>query len=226
MVGHRGILASRRMNALQAEIDEGIRVLKAGGVLAFPTDTVYGMGTDAFNASAVERLYRIKNRSPQQAFPVLISDISQLSTMSRNISGIAWFMARRFWPGGLTLVLPIAASVPAYLASGSTIALRVPNHRVCLALLQLLGNPLIGTSANISGAPAALSADEVEQHMGAEVDFIIKGGDRPSATESTIVDVTGGAPVVLRPGIIPEYQIDRAHREYMEANNDACCRRM
>lgn len=104
-------------------------------------------------------------------------------------------------------------------------AVRVPNHPVCLALIQHLGNPIIGTSANISGQPTALTAEEVGQQLGGKIDLIINGGKCPGGKESTVVDVTHEAPVILRQGIIPSYEIDKAYKEYLEVNSEAhCCR--
>jgi L-threonylcarbamoyladenylate synthase len=107
--------------------------------------------------------------------------------------------------------------VPAYLASGPTIAVRIPNHPVCLALIQHLGNPIIGTSANTTGQPAALTTEEVRQQLGRKIDLVINGGKCPGGKESTIVDVTHEPPIVLRQGIIASYEIDNAYKEYLEA---------
>ena len=205
------------MGVLQQAIENGVKILQKGGVIAFPTDTVYGLGADAFNSTAVEKIYEIKSRPKHQQFPLLIADVKQLSTLAEPIPEIAWFLARRFWPGGLTFILSKRDSVPAYLTSRPTIAVRVPNHPVCLALIQHLGNPLIGTSANISGQPAALTAEEVGQQLGGKIDFVIDGGKCPGGKESTVVDVTHEAPVILRQGIIPSHELDKAYKEYLEA---------
>ena len=207
------------MGVLQREIEKGVEILQIGGVIAFPTDTVYGLGADAFNATAVERIYEIKNRPRHQQLPLLISDLERLTVLADPIPEIAWFLARRFWPGGLTLVLPKTDSLPAYLASGPTIAVRVPDHPVCLALIQRLGNPIIGTSANISGQPSVLTAEEVGQQLGGKIDFIINGGKCPGGRESTVVDVTCESPIILRQGIIPSDDIDKAYKEYLQLND-------
>jgi L-threonylcarbamoyladenylate synthase len=214
------------MGFLQREIEKGVKLLQKGRVIAFPTDTVYGLGCDAFNSTAVERIYEIKNRLKHRQLPLLIADVEQLITLADPIPEIAWFLARRFWPGGLTLVLSKTNSLPVYLASGPTIAVRVPNHPVCLALIQRLGNPLIGTSANISGQPAALTAEEVRQQLGGKTDFVINGGKCPGGKESTVVDVTHESPIILRQGIIPSHEIDKAYEEYSELNSEAHCYRM
>jgi len=205
------------MGVLQREIEKGVKILQKGGVIAFPTDTVYGLGADAFNSTAVERIYEIKNRPKHQQFPLLIADVKQLTALAEPIPEIAWFLARRFWPGGLTLVLSKKDSVPAYLAPGLTIAIRVPNHPVCLAIIRRLGTPIIGTSANISSQPAALTAEEVGQQLGGKIDLIINGGKCPGGKESTVVDVTHETPLILRQGIIPSSEIAKAYKEYLEA---------
>jgi L-threonylcarbamoyladenylate synthase len=214
------------MGVLQREIEKGVKILQMGGVIAFPTDTVYGLGADAFNSMAVEKIYEIKNRPKHRQLPLLIADIERLTALAEPIPEIAWFLARRFWPGGLTLVLSKTDSVPAYLSSGPTIAVRVPNHPVCLALIQHLGNPVIGTSANISGQPAALTAEEVEQQLGGKIDLVINGGKCPGGKESTVVDVTCESPIILRQGIIPSHEIDKAYKEYLELNSEAHCYRL
>jgi L-threonylcarbamoyladenylate synthase len=214
------------MGVLQREIEKGVKILQKGGVIAFPTDTVYGLGSDAFNPTAVEMIYEIKNRPKNRQLPLLIAGVEQLVTLADPIPEIAWFLARRFWPSGLTLVLPKTDSLPAYLAPESTIAVRVPNHPVCLALIQRLGNPIIGTSANISGEPPALTAEEVGQQLGMKIDFIINGGKCPGGKESTVVDVTHESPIILRQGIIPSDEIDKAYKEYLEVKSEAHCYRL
>jgi L-threonylcarbamoyladenylate synthase len=223
---HHAILKSEKLDVLQREIEKGINILQKGGVIAFPTDTVYGLGADAFNAVAVERIYQIKNRPKHRQLPLLIADIEQLAVLADPIPEIAQLLARRFWPGGLTLVLPKKDSMPAYLAPELTIAVRIPDHPVCMALVQRLGNPIIGTSANISGQPAALTAQEVGQQLGERIDFIINGGKCTRGKESTVVDVTRESPIILRQGIIPSGEIDQIYKEYLEADSEAhCCRR-
>lgn len=214
------------MNALQGQVKEAVQILKKGGVIVFPTDTVYGLGADAFNSKAVERVYEIKKRPRHLPFPLLLSDVSQVTMIAESVPDIGWFLASRFWPGGLTLVLPKAASLPTYLTKGPSVAVRVPNHPICLAIIKRLGRPVIGTSANISGRPSSLTADKVKQQLGDKVDLIIDGGKCPGGGESTIVDVTGDRPIVLRQGIIAQYEIDKVYREYCEVRSDACCSRL
>jgi len=205
------------MAILQRDLEKAISILRKGGVIAFPTDTVYGLGADAFNSVAVQRIYEIKGRSESNPFPLLIADLKQLAALAESIPELARFLANQFWPGGVTLVLSKKDTVPAYLASGPTIAVRVPDHPGCLALLEHLAGPLIGTSANLSGQPAALTADEVRQQLGDRIDLIIDGGRCPGGKESTVLDITREPPVLLRQGIVPSHEIDRAYKEYLEA---------
>jgi len=200
------------MGALNEQIDKGIQILKRGGVIAFPTDTVYGLGADAFNPDAVGRIYEIKKRPTHLPLPLLIGDVEQLAVLAaKPLPGIALFLAKRFWPGGLTLVLPKASNLPGYLGN-TNIAVRVPDHPICLALIQAINNPLIGTSANISGKPSVVTAGEVRQQLGNEVDLIIDEGRCPGG-ESTVVDITDGEAVILRHGIISQNELDRAVEE-------------
>jgi L-threonylcarbamoyladenylate synthase len=205
------------VGVIQREINKGVEILRMGGVIAFPTDTVYGLGADAYNATAVQKIYDIKNRPRDRQLPLLIADVEQLTILAKPISEIAWFLARRFWPGGLTLVLPKTDSLPVHLASKPTIAVRFPNYSVCLAIIQRLGNPIIGTSANASGQPPALIAEEVGQQLGGKIDFIINGGKCPGGKESTVVDATREPPMVLRQGIITSNEVNEAYKEYLEA---------
>jgi L-threonylcarbamoyladenylate synthase len=211
------ILASRDVDVSQLQIEKGAAILRQGGVIAFPTDTVYGVGADAFNARAVKRIYTIKNRPEDRQLPLLIANVDNLTALAEPIPEIARFLAGQFWPGGLTLVLPRKDSVPRYLASGPSIAVRIPNHPVCLALIRRLGNPLVGTSANISGQPAPLTAEEVRQELGEKIDLIVDGGRCRGGKESTVADATHEPPTILREGIIPAREIDKAYREYLEA---------
>lgn len=213
------------IDILQEEIKNAVEILKRGGIIAFPTDTVYGLGANAFDSRAVARIYEIKERPKHQPFPLLIKDTTQISILAEPISEFALFLAGRFWPGGLTLVLSKSASLPKHLSSQSTVAVRIPDHTIPMALIQGLGKPIIGTSANISSQPNTLTVDEVKQRLGDNVDLIIDGG-RCSGGESTIVDITGEVPIILRQGIIPQYEIEKAFEEYCEVSSDAYCSRL
>lgn len=214
------------MITLQEQVEKGVKILKAGGIVAFPTDTVYGLGADISNSDAVEGIYEAKKRPRHLPLPLLISEMSQISVVAGTVSQLTLFLARHFWPGGLTLVLPKAASLPTCFTDQPMIAVRVPDHPIPLALVQGLGKPIIGTSANTSGKASALTADEVKQQLGDRVDFIIDGGKCLNGDESTVVDATGEVPVILRHGIIPQHEIERAFGEYCKAQNYADCSRL
>lgn len=188
---------------IQRQVDKGITLLKKGGVVAFPTDTIYGLGAGAYIESAVERVYRIKGRPRDMALPLLLADVSQLNEVASHVPPSAWLLARHFLPGGLTLVLHKSNLVPDIVtAGGETVAMRVPAHPVPIALINGLGMPVIGTSANLSGKPNPLTANEVCTQLGSKIDLIIDGGPAPGGKESTIVDLTGEKPTVLREGAI------------------------
>jgi L-threonylcarbamoyladenylate synthase len=201
---------------VMVQIDKAIEILRNGGIVAFPTDTVYGLGGDIFNIEVVERIYRVKQRPRHMPLPVLLADPVQLVDIAGVVSEIAQCLIKHFWPGGLTLVLPKKASLPDIITAGSDkVAVRVPDHIAPLSLIRGLGAPIIGTSANISDQPSPLTAEEVKRQIGGQVDLIIDMGRCPGGLESTVVDVTGEAPVILRRGIIAEEEINSVCQEYM-----------
>jgi L-threonylcarbamoyladenylate synthase len=201
----------RRFSPMKSQTDLALEVLRDGGIVAFPTDTVYGLGADPANVRAVERIYRVKKRPPGLPLPLLLADASDISRFAESVPEVAWRLAERFLPGGLTLVLRRGASVPPWVvAGGGTVALRVPDHPVPIALARALGGAIVGTSANISGEPAPVVAEDVRRQLGAGVDVVIDGGRCPGGTESTVVDVSGGSPVILREGAVSREDILRA----------------
>jgi L-threonylcarbamoyladenylate synthase len=180
-------------------IGRAVTLIKSGGLIAFPTDTVYGIGASAFQADAIERIYLVKGRSTLKAIPILLGDPTIAEQITPPLSPIVKKLADNFWPGPLTLVLPLLSSLPENLSPTPTIGLRVPDHPFVLALLQETG-PLAATSANISGMPSALTADEVQSQLGGKVDLILDGGRSPGEKASTVLDCTTDNPVVLREG--------------------------
>lgn len=202
--------------SIEREIQKGIHILKAGGVVAFPTDTVYGLGADASNNYAVEKIYQLKQRPSHLPLPLLLAEAAQMIEVAEAVPDIAWFLAKHFWPGGLTLVLPKASSVSEIVSGGgNTVALRVPDHPIPLAIIRGLGVPLVGTSANRSGEPSVLTGGEVYEQLGNHVDLIIDGGRCPGGLESTIVDLTRGTPVILREGAISKDEFQRVYEKIM-----------
>jgi len=190
-------------SSIQQQVEDGISILRQGGLVAFPTDTVYGLGASANLPQAVEKVYQVKQRPRDRALPLLLADISQISEVAYPVSQVAWRLARAFLPGALTLVLPKSKSVPDIItAGGKTVAVRVPAHPIPVALARGLGTPIVGTSANISGQPSPLTAGEVSIQFGNKMEIIIDGGRCPGGRESTVVDVTGEVPVMLREGAI------------------------
>jgi len=191
-----------------AELARAADVLKNGGVVAFPTDTVYGLGARADNPAAVRRIFEIKERPLGQALPLLVSDAAQALSVAGDVSEVAQRLMVHFWPGALTLVMPCASWVPEVVtAGGSTIAVRVPAHLLTLHLIKAAGGPLIGTSANVHGRPSPVTAEEVWEQLGGRVDLVVNGGHTPDGVESTIVDVTVDPPRILRQGMITSEDI-------------------
>jgi L-threonylcarbamoyladenylate synthase len=194
-------MGTRLSSSVQEQVEKGVSTLKKGGVVAFPTDTVYGLGASIAIDSAVEKVYRIKGRPRNMALPLLLADFAQLEQVAISIPASARLLADKFWPGPLTLVLLKSDSVSDIVSSGKTIAVRIPDHPIPTALALGIGTAIIGTSANLSGQPNALNAEEVRAQLGDKVDLIIEG-DCPGGRESTVVDLTGKTPVILRPGAI------------------------
>ena len=193
---------------IQQQIEKGIAILRQGGIVAFPTDTVYGLGACANLHRAVERVYTVKERPRSLPLPLLLADVSQVIMVADSVPPIAWHLIHSFLPGALTIVLPKSNSVSDILtAGGTTIAIRIPDHAVPIALVQGLETPIVGTSANLNGQPSSLTAGEVCSQLEGKIDFIIDGGQGLEGKESTIVDVTGPIPVIRREGAISNEKI-------------------
>lgn len=206
---------------LSKQIEKGITILHQGGIVAYPTDTVYGLGVSMTSRRAVERIYRVKQRPPDMALPLLVADISQIEALAETVSEVARELIRRFLPGALTIVLPASPAVPDIItAGGKTVAVRIPAHPVPLALIKGIGTPLVGTSANISGRPDPLTAVEVHEQLGNEVDLIIDDGEPCPGMVSTIVDATGEVPLILREGAISREEIEEVYKSNTTVKGD------
>lgn len=190
-------------------IDRAVNLIKSGGLIAFPTDTVYGIGVSAFLAGAIERIYQVKGRSALKAIPVLLGDPGIAEQITPPLSRIVKRLSESFWPGPLTLVVPLLPTLPENLSPTPTIGLRVPDHAFTLALLQKTG-PLAATSANRSGEPSAVTAEQVDSQLGNKVDLILDGGRSPGELASTVVDCTGEKPFLLREGPLAWVDIQAA----------------
>jgi L-threonylcarbamoyladenylate synthase len=193
---------------LREQIEKGIEIIRRGGVIAFPTDTVYGVGAGAYIEKGIERVYEVKNRPREMALPLLLADAAQVHEVANFMPPYAWRLMDRFLPGGLTLVVFRTKVVKDIItAGGDTVAIRIPDHPVPIALIKGSGMPLVGTSANLSGKPSVLNPEGVRQQLDDKVDLIIEGGPPPGGKESTVVDVTGHIPVVLRQGAISREEL-------------------
>jgi len=184
-----------------AALPRAAELLSQGRLVAFPTDTVYGVGALVGNPRAIAQLYAVKGRTEEKAIPILLSDPAQLELVTLDASEMALRLARRFWPGALTLVLPKHPSLPEEISTQPTVGVRMPDHPVALGLMRLSG-PLAVTSANLSGGANAVTAQEVLEQLGGRIPLILDGGQTPGGSPSTVVDCTGAEPRILRQGPI------------------------
>lgn len=180
-------------------IEQVAAVIKKGGLVAFPTDTVYGLAANAFNPDAIEKLFLVKGRDFNKAIAILIGESNQLKQIASEFSGMAKKLSKRFWPGALTLVVPIQQTLPKLLSPTETIGIRMPDHNFVLRILKTTG-PLATTSANLSGGKNPLTAEDVVEQLGNNVDLIIDGGLCPGGIPSTVVDCTQQEIRIIREG--------------------------
>ena len=193
------------------DIEHAASVLSAGGLVAFPTETVYGLGADASNPAAVRKIFEAKGRPATHPVIVHLADAAQLATWAREVPEGARRLARRFWPGPLTIILKRASKVNDVVTGGQdTVALRVPSHPVALQLLARFGGGIAAPSANRHGRVSATIAEHVRREFGAAVDCVLDGGEARIGIESAIVDLSRGAPTLLRPGWITAAEIEAA----------------
>jgi L-threonylcarbamoyladenylate synthase len=191
-------------------VERAVALLDQGGLVAFPTDTVYGVAAHGFQPAAIARLYEVKGRQAGKAIALLVAATDQVRQVARDVPASAWRLGERYWPGALTLVLKRAPSVPDVLsAGGETIAVRMPNHPVALAVIAAAGTPLAVTSANRSGNPDPVSAQNVVRELGDAIDLILDGGTCPGGIPSTVLDLTANPPAIVRQGPIRREDIDQ-----------------
>lgn len=189
-------------------IGQALQVLRQRGLVAFPTDTIYGVGAHAFLPEAVERIYHVKGRSLSKPIPLLLDSVDRLGKVAEDIPGAALVLAERFWPGPLTMVLARSPDVPDVVtAGGPSVAVRVPDHEFALRLIGAAGGVLAATSANLSGRPDPVTAEEVLGYLEGRIDLILDGGPCPGGVPSTVVDLTKRPPVVARVGALAEDQV-------------------
>jgi L-threonylcarbamoyladenylate synthase len=187
-------------------MERALACLTAGGLVAFPTDTVYGLGALAFNAAAVESIYPAKDRSVEKSIPVLIGDHGDLIRVVRDAPVYALRLAARFWPGPLTLVLAKGRDIPEAVSTSGTVGVRLPNHSAARELLRRAG-PMAVTSANISGQLSPMTAEEVFRQLNGRIPLILDGGKTPGGVPSTVVDCTLKEARILREGPVTYEQI-------------------
>ena len=185
-------------------LNQAVQLLRDGGVVAFPTDTVYGVGVDPFQPEAVRRLYRIKGRPEDKPIAILVGSIEDVARVAQTPSRTFSRLADRFWPGGLTLIVETRELPPEITAGGSTVGVRMPDHPLTLELLRGFGGPIATTSANRSGENPATSAEEVGAQLGDRVNLIVDGGDTITKVASTVLDLSVSPPKILRHGGISE----------------------
>jgi L-threonylcarbamoyladenylate synthase len=182
---------------------QAVKILQEGGVIAYPTETFYGLGVDAKNEKAIERLFAVKGRDFRNPIPIVVGDVADLDRVVMGIPDLGRELIDRFWPGPLTLIFGAASSIPERLTAGTgKIGIRISSHPIARLLAQKLSGPLTSTSANRSGQKECVTAQEVLEKIGDDLDCIIDSGETPGGKGSTILDITQTPPLVLRAGVI------------------------
>jgi L-threonylcarbamoyladenylate synthase len=198
------------LNPDQDVIRQVASILRSGGLVAFPTETVYGLGAAVFNEQAVRRVYIVKQRPFDNPLIIHISSLEMLYLVAEDISEREVKLIEKFWPGPLTLILPRNPRVPRVVSGGlDTVAVRMPAHPVALALIRELGEPIAAPSANLAGRPSPTSAEHVIQDLYGKIDAIVDGGVTLYGIESTIINARTNPPILLRPGAYPVEEIER-----------------
>jgi len=202
------VLKAAPSRGIRAVVARAAELLRSGGLVAYPTESFYGLAADATDEKAVVRLYRAKKRSPSLPVLILISSADEISAYAGRIPEVTWELTAAFWPGGLTLVFRAAPGVLPILTAGTgKIGLRVSSHPIAAALVRASGVPITATSANISGAPPCRTAKAVLRQFGSALDLILDGGRTPGKTGSTVLDLTVDPPLILREGLVTREQL-------------------
>lgn len=203
-------METKIFKSTKEDIEKAADIIRGGGLIAFPTETVYGLGADALNKAAVEKIYIAKGRPSDNPMIVHISDIDDLELLSPEITEDMRVLAKEFWPGPLTMVMKKSPEVP-YITTGGleTVAVRMPEYNTALLLIEKAGCPIAAPSANLSGRPSPTKGSHVLDDMKSRIDGIIMGEDSSVGIESTVVDMSGDKPMVLRPGIITPEELSK-----------------
>lgn len=189
-------------------IDTAVRILECGGVIAFPTGSLYGLGADALNAGAVARVFAVKKRSPGKALLILVPDRKVVFNLAAEVPPAAKRLMDRFWPGQVTIVFKALPGLPANLTAGTgRIGIRLPGHPVARALVSAFGRPITGTSANLSGQGGCHHVDELDAMQIEQLDLVLDAGLLKGGIGSTVVDITGKEPIVIREGVVSKQAI-------------------
>ena len=195
---------------LSTSLQQAIDILRNGGVVGIPTDTVYGVAANALYEKAVDKVFDLKGREDTSPIPVLIGQVEDLYRYGREIPDEAIELARAFWPGQMTIVVPKADIIPSVVSGGlDTVGLRIADHPVPRELVSALGAPITATSANISGTDALSSAKSVLEQLGHSLDMVFDGGELPPSRPSTVVDASVSPPRILREGAVPRAAIEQ-----------------
>ena len=193
---------------LEFVLEYATRMILAGKVIAFPTDTFYGLGADPFNLAAVREIFRIKRRTSERPLPLLVASLDQAADLANDPPATFFELAKRFWPGPLTIVVPASRQIPLKVTANTRkVGLRWPKAPLAVALIASAGGPLTGTSANLSDCPACTSAEEVAGQLSEDLPLILDGGVTAGKLASTVIDLTGGRSRILRAGAIPESEL-------------------
>ena len=189
-------------------IEKAAAIIKNGGLVAFPTETVYGLGAHGLCSEAVAKIYRAKGRPSDNPLILHVADLPMAASLSRELPTSARLLMENFWPGPLTLVVPKAAGIPKEVTGGlDTVAIRMPDHPVALALIEYAGIPIAAPSANRSGRPSPTTADHVRADLAGRIDALLDAGPAGVGLESTVLDLTGAVPIILRPGGVTYEQL-------------------
>ena len=193
---------------LEFVLEYATRMILAGKVIAFPTDTFYGLAADPFNLAAVSEIFRIKRRTSERPLPLLVASLDQAADLSNDPPAMFFELAKRYWPGPLTIVVPASRQIPLKVTANTrNVGLRWPKAPLAVGLIAAAGRPLTGTSANLSDCPACASAEEVEGQLSEDLPLILDGGVTEGKLASTVIDLTGGRGRILRVGAIPESEL-------------------